>query len=84
MVYSIYEVGATLNHALVDELLERLFLARDTEVEEELIPEAAVNQVARGVLRTSDVEVDVLPILVHFLVNECLLVARVHIAKVVG
>ena len=37
---TIYEVGATLNHALIDEFLERLILLAHAEVEEELVPEA--------------------------------------------
>ena len=39
---------------------------------------------ARGVLRSADVEVHVLPILVGLLAHECLVVVRIHIAEVVG
>ena len=38
-VDAIYEVASSLNHSLVDKLLERLFLAAHAEVEEELVPE---------------------------------------------
>ena len=75
-VYAVYEVGATLNHSLVDELLERLLLARHAEVEEELVPEARVDEVTRSVLAASYVEVYVL--------HEACVVVRIHIAQVVS
>ena len=37
---TINKVRATLNHSLVNQFLERLFLAAYAKVEEELIPEA--------------------------------------------
>ena len=84
LVVAIDEVRATLYHALVDELLEGLFLAAHAEVEEELVPEARVDEVTRGMLRTAHVEVDVLPVLVGLRAHEGLRILRVHIAQVVG
>ena len=54
-VDAVHEVRASLDHTLVDQFLERLFLANDTQVEQELIPETAVNQVAGSVFRTTDI-----------------------------
>ena len=81
---SIDKVGASLNHSLVHEFGERFFLAADAEVKEELVPEAAVDEVPRGVLGASDVEVHVLPIANCFFRNKGVVVARVHVAEVVG
>ena len=81
---AIHEVGAALNHTLIDQLLERLVLARVAGVIEELVPETAINQVTRSMLRTTHVEVDVAPVLIDVLVDERLLILRVHIAQVVS
>ena len=43
---TIDEAGPALYHALVDELLEGFFLFAHAEVEEELVPEAGVDEVA--------------------------------------
>ena len=69
---------------LADEALERLARRDEAEVEEEFVPEAAVDEVPRGVLGASDVEVHVLPIADCFFRNEGVVVARVHVAEVVG
>ena len=80
---SVYEVRTALNHTLVDELLERLLLAYITEVEEELVPETGVNQVARSVLSTTDIEVNVTPVFISLAAYEGLIVVRVHISEIV-
>ena len=54
-VDAVHEVRPSLDHTLVDQFLERLFLANDTQVEQELIPETAVDQVAGSVFRTTDI-----------------------------
>ena len=63
-VHAVHEVASSLYHALVDELLERLFFARHSEVVQKLVPEARVDEMARGVLRSAYVQVDVAPVLV--------------------
>jgi len=78
------EVGASLYHALVDEFLEGLFAARHADVVEELVPEAAVDEVSGGVFRAADIEVYVLPVGVDVGVDEGVFVVGVHIAQVVG
>ena len=81
---AIHKVRATLNHALVDELLEWFFLAAIAVVVEHLVPETAVDEVTCGMLRTSHVEVNMLPISICLLAHESRLVVRVHIAEVVS
>ena len=83
VLYAIDEVGAALNHTLVDQFLEGLVLAGVAGVVEELVPETRVNQVACGVLRTTYVEVYVAPVLVSVVAHEGLLVLGVHIAQIV-
>ena len=78
------EVRAALDHALVDELLERLLLADATQVVEEHVPETRVHEVARGVLDAADVEVDRTPVLIGLLADQRRVVVRVHVAQVVG
>ena len=81
---AIHKVAAALYHALVDELLEWLFACAVAVVLEEFVPEAAVNQVACGVLGAADIEVDILPVFACLLRHEGLVVVRVHIAEVVS
>ena len=78
------EVAPSLNHALVHQLLEWLFHGGDVDVVQELVPEAGVNQVSGGMFGTSYIEVHVAPVFVHLLVNQCRVVARVHVAQVVS
>ena len=81
---TVYEVASALYHALVDELLEGFVVLAITEVVEELVPETRVDEVTRSMLATTHVEVHVLPVLAHLVIHECLVVAGVHIAQVVG
>ena len=61
-VVAIDEVRTTLYHTPIDEFLERLFHVAHTEVEEELVPEARVDEVTSSMLRTANVEVYVFPV----------------------
>ena len=61
----VHEVGAALDHALVDELAEGFVFAHVAEVIQELVPEAAVDQVSRRMLRTSHIQVHTAPVLVR-------------------
>ena len=81
---TIDKVGAALDHALVDQLLERLLLAHVTAVVEELVPETGVDQVAGRVLRTADIEIHVAPVFIRLAADEHLVVVRIHIAQIVG
>ena len=81
---TVYEIGAALDHALIDQLAERLFLAHISQVVEELVPEPGIDQVAGGMLGASDIEVHVPPVFVLGAVHEGRVVVRVHIAQVVG
>ena len=81
---AIHKVAPALNHALVNQFLERLFLARHTHVEEELVPEAAVNQMTRSMFATAHIQIDILPILVSLLAHQSLVVVWVHIAQIVS
>ena len=81
---AVHKVAASLNHALVDQLAERLGLADKTVVIEELVPETAVNQVTRGMLGTTHVEVHLTPIFIGLMRDKLILVVRVHVAQIVG
>ena len=81
---AINEVGTTLDHTLVDEFAEWFVLADIPEVEEELIPETAIDQVTRSMLSTADIEVDLTPIIVGLFAYERSVVVVVHIAEVVS
>ena len=80
---TIYEVRASLDHTLVDELLEWLLLAYISEVEEELVPETRVDEVTCSMLGTTDIEVHVSPVLVCLAAYKGLVVVRIHIAEIV-
>ena len=81
---AIYEVRATLDHTLVDKFLKRLVLADIAEVEEELVPETAIDEVTRSMLSTTDIEVDLTPVVVGLFAYERSIVVVVHITEIVG
>ena len=81
--YPVHEVGAALDHALVDELPEWLLLADISEVIQELVPEAGIYQMSGGMLRASDIEVHIAPVLIRLLTDEGLVIMRVHIPEIV-
>ena len=83
-VHAINEIAASLYHSLVDELLEGLFLATYAVIEKEFVPEAGINQVTRGVLCASHIEIHLLPISVYFGSHKSLVVLGIHIAQVVS
>ena len=82
--YTVNEVASSLNHTLINELLERLFLNAESVVEQEFVPETAVDEVTCCMLCTPNVEVNVLPVVLVLLRNDALVVARIHIAQVVS
>ena len=81
---AVNEVAASLDHALVDKFAERLSLANIAVVIEELVPETAVDQVTRGMLGTTHIEVHLTPIFIGLLRNEFLIVVRIHVTQIVG
>ena len=80
---TISKTRAALNHTLINHFLERLVLARQTNVIQELAPEAAVNQMAGGVFGAANIKVHVLPIVVGFATEIFLVVVRVFVAEIV-
>ena len=59
----------------------RLLGVDDADVVEELVPEAGVEQVERGMLHAAVVPIDGAPVLLGFLGDRRLIVVRVHIAQ---
>ncbi len=83
-VDAVNEVGTSLDHTLVHQLLEWLFLAAYAEVVQELVPETRVNQVTCGMLATTYIEIHALPVLVGLFAHETLVVVWIHVAEIVG
>ena len=81
---AIDKVRTPLDHSLVHELLERFILRANAEVEEELVPETRVDQVTRGVFRTTHIEIHLLPVVGRLLAHERRVVVRIHVAEIVG
>ena len=77
------EVGVGEDHALVVELVERLATADEAQIEQDLVPESAVQEVQHRVLGAADVEIDRKPVLLDRGVDEAFLVLRVCVAQVV-
>ena len=77
------EVGASLDHTLVDKLSERLILTDIAEVIEELVPETGIDEVAGGVLGASDIQIDIAPICIGLGTYKLFAVVRVHIPEVI-
>ncbi len=81
---AIDEVRASLNHALVDKFLEGLFHHRHANVVQELVPEAGIDEVTRGVLGSANIEVHLLPVFHSLLRKVGLVVVRIHITQIVS
>ena len=81
---AIYEIASSLNHTLVHQLLERFFHNGDTQVVQELVPEAGVDQVAGSMFCTTYIEIHVLPVGIYVRGYQCCVVTRIHVAQVVG
>ena len=84
LLYSVNEIRATLNHTLVHQFLERLVFTAIAGVIEELVPETRIDEVTCSMFRTTNIEVDIAPVLISITADKCLLVLRVHIAQIVG
>ena len=69
------------DHAVAGALLIRLLGRHDADVIQELMPEAAVEQVERGVLHAAVVPVDRAPVIQSLLGGERLVVVRIHVAQ---
>ena len=80
---TIYEIRTPLDHTLVHKFSERLILAYITHVIEELVPEAGVDEMACSMLSTTDIEVNVPPVLVSLDTYEVLIVVRIHVPEIV-
>ena len=83
-VYPVNKIRATLNHTLVHQFLERLVLARVTTIIQELVPETGIDQVTSCMLCTTHIEIHIAPVFINVLVNQGILVLRIHIAQIVG
>ena len=81
---TINKVASSLNHTLIDQLLEWLFLARNTQVEEELVPETAIDEVTSSMFATTYIQVHILPILISLFADQCLIVVGIHVAEIVS
>ena len=65
------ELELAEDHSLVHELLERLGRRHDAGVEQDLVPEACVEQMQHRVLAAADVEVDRQPVLLELGSTSC-------------
>ena len=80
---TVYEVASSLDHTLVDEFLEGFLLLAHAQVEEELVPEARVDEMTGSMLAAAHVKVNVLPVFRCLLANKSLAVVGIHVAQVV-
>ena len=81
---AINKVRPPLDHSLVHQLAERFILRANAKIEEELVPEARVDQVAGGVFRTAHIEIHLLPVVGRLLAHERRVIVRIHVAEIVG
>ena len=66
-VDTIHKVAAALDHTLIDKTLEGFLLTAVAVVEEKLVPKAAVDEMAGGMLRAAHVEIHMAPVFIGFL-----------------
>ena len=81
---AIYKIGTSLDHSLINQLLEGFRFADHAQVIQEHIPEPGINQVSGGVLGASQIKVHISPILVGLLADNGFVIVRVHIAEIIG
>ena len=79
-LHTINKVASALNHTLVNQFLERFVVHSHAHIEEEFVPEAAINKVTGGVFCSTHIEIYVLPVANGLLTHQCIVVVRVHIA----
>ena len=84
VLYPVYEVGASLNHSLVYQFLERLVLTYVTQIIEELVPESGVDEVACSVLCSTNIEIYISPVIICLFAYQSGVVVRIHIPQIVG
>ena len=71
------------DHALVEELFERLFRVDEPDIVEDFVPESRVEQVQDGVFGAPDVEIDGHPVFFVFLAKWSRVVVGVDVAQVI-
>ena len=80
----VHKLALSLDHALVDEFLERLLFADQSHIIEEFVPETGINEVARSVFGAADIKIHVPPVLIGVPAHQRLVVLRIHIAQIIG
>ena len=76
-------VGISEYHALVEELLERLFGVDKADVVEDFVPEACIEEMEHGVFRAADIEIDGHPVFFVGFAERGFVVIGVDIAEIV-
>ena len=76
-------VGAGQDGSLVTELLEGLLCGNVTKIEQNLVPEARIQQVKDGVLCAADIEVDGCPLTLDFVRPRLLVIVRIEVTQIV-
>ncbi len=89
---AVVAVGVGLDVALVEQAMKRLERADMAQVEQDLVPEAGVQQVQHGVLDATDIQVDTAgvafvlgahPVLLDLGIDEGIGVGRIEVAQLV-
>ncbi len=83
VLYAVHEIATPLDHSLVYKFTERFVLAYFAAVVKEFIPETTVDEMACGMFRASDVQIDLPPVFIGFTRHEGLFVVGVHISQIV-
>ena len=71
------------DHALIDQPVERFGGVNQSAIEQDLVPESAVEEVQDGVFSTTDIEVNRHPVLFQLGAERGGVVFRVHISEVI-
>ncbi len=82
--YAIYKITPSLNHTLIYQLLKRLLLTRQTNVEQKLVPETTVNQVTGCMFSSPDIKINIPPVIICLLRHQSLAIMWIHIAQIVS
>ena len=83
-VDTIYEVGTSLDHTLVDQFLKRFLFTNDPQVKQKFVPETTIDQVSGSMFGSSYIQVYVAPVFVYIFSNQSLVVAWIHVTQVIS
>ena len=78
------QITSSLDFPLVYQFFKGLFIDSKPDVKEKFIPETGIDQMAGSVFVSSDIEIDILPVISSFFGEIALMISRIHVTQVIA